>query len=77
MTLRHMFRSAELITLISRMGHSENYLYSLEFETALATTMSWDVWTDPVAVNLSKLSKSEWNSELPAGFLIICDVKHV
>ena len=27
-----------------------------------------------MAVNLSKLSKSEWNSELPAGFLIICDV---
>ena len=25
MTLRHMFRSAELITLISRLGHSENY----------------------------------------------------
>ena len=36
-TLLHMFRSAELITLISRLGHSENYLYSLELETALAT----------------------------------------
>ena len=32
MTLRHMFRSAELITLISRLGHSENYSYSLELE---------------------------------------------
>ena len=37
MTLRHMFRSAELITLISRLGHSENYSYSLELETVLAT----------------------------------------
>ena len=37
LTLRHMFRSAELITLISRLGHSENYSYSLELETALAT----------------------------------------
>ena len=37
MTLRHMFRSVELITLISRLGHSENYSYSLELETALAT----------------------------------------
>ena len=37
MTLRHMFRSAKLITLISRLGHSENYSYSLELETALAT----------------------------------------
>ena len=36
MTLRHMFRSAELITLISRLGHSESYSYSLELETALA-----------------------------------------
>ena len=32
-----MFRSAELITLISRLGHSENYSYSLKLETALAT----------------------------------------
>ena len=37
MTLRHMFRSAELTTLISRLGHSENYSFSLELETALAT----------------------------------------
>ena len=36
-TLRYMFRSAELITLISRLGHSENYSYSRELETALAT----------------------------------------
>ena len=37
MTMRHMFRSEELITLFSRLGHSENYSYSLELETALAT----------------------------------------
>ena len=37
MTLRLMFRSAELITLISRLDHSANYSYSLELETALAT----------------------------------------
>lgn len=27
MTLRHMFRSSKLITLISRMGHCENYSF--------------------------------------------------
>ena len=37
MTLRHMFRGAELLTLISRLGHSENYSYSLELEAELAT----------------------------------------
>ena len=36
MTLRHMFRSCELITLISRMGHCASYSYSAELETALA-----------------------------------------
>ena len=34
-----MFRSAELITLISRLGHSENYSHSLALETAHATTV--------------------------------------
>ena len=36
MTLRHLFRSERLITLLNRMGHSENYSFSLELETALA-----------------------------------------
>ena len=36
MTLRHMFRSKELITLLNRFGHSENYYFSLESETAIA-----------------------------------------
>ena len=36
MTLRHLFRSKELITLINRFGHCENHSYSLELETAMA-----------------------------------------
>jgi len=36
MTLRHLFRSEKLITLLNRMGHSESYSFSLELETALA-----------------------------------------
>jgi len=39
MTLRHLFRSAELITMMNRFGHSENYSFSLELETALAVAL--------------------------------------
>lgn len=39
MTLQHMFRSAALITLINRFGHCENYSYSVELESALATAL--------------------------------------
>ena len=36
MALRHWFRSAELTTLLNRLGHSETYSYSLELETGIA-----------------------------------------
>lgn len=39
MTLRHLFRSAQLNTLMNRLGHAESYSYSLELETALATAL--------------------------------------
>ena len=39
MSLRHLFRSEKLITLLNRMGHCESYSFSLELETALATTV--------------------------------------
>jgi hypothetical protein len=39
LTLRHLFRSAELTTLINRLGHSESYSFSLELETALAIAL--------------------------------------
>ena len=39
LTLRHMFRSKELITLINRFGHSESHSFSLELETALASAI--------------------------------------
>ena len=35
MALQHMFRNAELITLICRLDYSENYSYSPQLETAL------------------------------------------
>ena len=39
MTLRHLFRSKELITLINRFGHSESHSFSLELETAIANSL--------------------------------------
>jgi len=36
MTMRHLFRSEQLVTLLNRMGHSESYSFSLELETAIA-----------------------------------------
>ena len=34
-TMRHLFRSKQLITILNRLGHCEGYLFSLELETAL------------------------------------------
>ena len=39
MILLHLFRSTELTTLINHFGHSESYLFSLELETAIATSV--------------------------------------
>ena len=35
MTLRHLFRSAEIITLMNKLGHSVNYSFVLELETSI------------------------------------------
>ena len=36
-TIRHLFRSKELTTLMNRLGHCESYSFALELETAIAT----------------------------------------
>lgn len=36
MTMCHLYRSAELIKLMNRLGHSESYSFSLELDTAIA-----------------------------------------
>ena len=36
MTLRHLFRSKELLTLLNRFGHCEGHSFSLELETTVA-----------------------------------------
>ncbi|KAI4827173.1 hypothetical protein KUCAC02_030591 [Chaenocephalus aceratus] len=35
-TLRHLYRSKQLTTILSRLGHSETYDFSMELETATA-----------------------------------------
>ena len=39
MTLRHLYRSTELTTLINRFGHCESYSFSLEVGTAIAKAL--------------------------------------
>lgn len=38
-TLRHLYRSKQLTTIISRLGHCETYDFGLELETALAKAL--------------------------------------
>ena len=58
MTLCHMFRSKELITLINRFGHSESHSFSLELETAIATSLqeSSSILTNNIIRNPSSIS---------------------
>ena len=39
MTLRHVFRSRELTTMLNRLDHSETYRFTLELETAFAKVL--------------------------------------
>ena len=39
MTVRHLFRSKELMTVLNRFGHSENYSFIVELETAIANQL--------------------------------------
>ena len=38
-TLRHLYRSKHLTTILSRLGHCETYDFGLELETALAKAL--------------------------------------
>uniref|UniRef100_UPI00358E566E uncharacterized protein n=1 Tax=Myxine glutinosa TaxID=7769 RepID=UPI00358E566E len=38
-TVRHLFRSKQLTTILHRLGHSESYDFALELETALAKVL--------------------------------------
>ena len=38
-TVRHLFRSKELMTVLNRFGHSENYSFIVELETVIANQL--------------------------------------
>lgn len=38
-TVRHLYRSKQLTTILSRLGHCETYDFGLELKTALANTL--------------------------------------
>ena len=66
MSLRHLFRSANLNILMNRMGHAESYSFALELETALATyNSSNDSLLDSKVVkspNIPYIIHSDWDN---------------
>lgn len=56
-TIQHLYRSRQLITILSRLGHCETYDFSLELETELAKAL------DEVSTSLTpRLITGEGNS---------------
>ena len=39
-TIRHLYRSKQLVTILNRLGHCESYDFSLELDTAMAKALS-------------------------------------
>lgn len=63
MTLRHLFRSAQLITLMHKLGHCEHYTFVLELETAIGKALeeASNVISTQIAVN--PITPSVFHSE--------------
>ena len=66
MALRHWFRSAEITTLLNRLGHSEMYSFSLELETSItivvettSTLLSPQIVRNP---NVSFIFRSDFDN---------------
>ena len=58
MTLRHLYRSKQLVTPLNKLGHSEGNLFSLELETAIAEAveMSSSTLTNKIIRNPQMMS---------------------
>jgi hypothetical protein len=63
MSLRHLFRSAELIKLMNRLGHCENYSFLLEIETAIATAVQNASSLLPVSIARNPTCPSMFHSD--------------
>ena len=64
-TIRHLFRSNQLITILNRLGHCENNTFAAEMESALATSlaMSSSLLTNQIVRGpRSLLFHSEWDN---------------
>lgn len=75
MTVRHLTGSAELITILNRLGHCRSYSQTLELETAIcnAITSSGSVLPASISVTNNSVIHFAWdnfdlNEETPSGY---------
>ncbi|KAI4809457.1 hypothetical protein KUCAC02_018336 [Chaenocephalus aceratus] len=64
-TLRHLYRSKQLTTILSRLGHSETYDFSMELETAMANAfdeMSTNLTPQIITGEGTTVFHSEWDN---------------
>ena len=59
-TVRHLFRSRELTTMLNRIGHSETYRFALKLETAIAKVLHWasNLLPPQIVVNPAAIAKT-------------------
>ena len=59
MTVRHLFRSRELTTMLNTLGHSEAYRFALGLETAIAKVLhgSSNLLSTQIVVNPAAIAK--------------------
>ncbi|KAI4830179.1 hypothetical protein KUCAC02_001829 [Chaenocephalus aceratus] len=63
--LRHLYRSKQLTTILSRLGHSETYYFSMELETAMAKAfdeMSTNLTPQIITGEGNTVFHSEWDN---------------
>ena len=75
MTVRHLTGSAELITILNRLGHCRSYSQTLELETAIcnAITSSGSILPASISVTNNSVLHFAWdnfdlNEETPTGY---------
>ena len=59
-TVRHLFRSRELTTMLNRLGHSETYRFALGLETAIVKVLqgSSNHLSTQIVVNPASIAKA-------------------
>ena len=63
MTIRHLYRSKQLATILNRLGHCESYDFGLELETVMAKALDeTSTFLTPQIGEGNVLFHSEWNN---------------